>query len=112
MREYETLRTESIQRTASFPVTAGWLSVVFVFFAAATQAAKLPYPFVWIACATIAVLLAFWNRRRNQRFMLNRLNAQLVLLEQRINELATHAFGAETKLLTWETSLRSERSAS
>jgi hypothetical protein len=107
LEEYRTLREEITQRISARMQMIGFAGIISALLAASNLLSyKSPSPYV---SALTLVLAAFWVRGSNQA--IQRIGRHLRGIEERINTLAAQAWQCPGPLLTWETSIQSQRRA-
>lgn len=97
LKEYDTLRTEILQRINARFAVVGLLGALFAFALSEVewQSEKFSIDVWWLILALgVGVLLALWWRLG---ILIQRMATHLISIEQRVNQFA----GEE--LLTWET---------
>lgn len=102
---YRTLREEVTQRVASRMQMIGFAGIISALLAV-TNEFSFDAPAVYIA-VLVVLLAVLWLRGFNRA--IQRIGRHLRVLEQRINALATQAWGTPDALLTWETGIQDGR---
>jgi hypothetical protein len=105
LEEYKALRAEAVQRVANRMQMVGVLGVVAAILSV-SGAVSLTSVNVYVAVG-VAGLGTFWMRHNNRA--VQRIGRQLRLVEERIDRLASRAYGAHDALLTWERTRQSQR---